>query len=34
MEYVENYFQAGVVDPTQRVRLTSLPPLYFQHAGM
>ncbi|KAK0651970.1 peptidase family C78-domain-containing protein [Cercophora newfieldiana] len=33
MEYVENYFQTGVEDPTQRIRLTSLPPLYFQHAG-
>lgn len=33
MEYVENYFQSGVEDPTQRVRLTNLPPIYFQHAG-
>ncbi|KAK0626678.1 peptidase family C78-domain-containing protein [Immersiella caudata] len=33
MECVETYFQGGVVDPTQRIRLTSLPPLYFQHAG-
>ena len=33
LEYVENYFQAGVEDPTQRIRKTKLPPLYFQHAG-
>jgi hypothetical protein len=33
MEYVENYFQSGVDNPTQRIRGTSLPPLYFQHAG-
>ncbi|KAK3359268.1 peptidase family C78-domain-containing protein [Lasiosphaeria hispida] len=33
IEYVENYFQSGVTDPTQRVRLTNLPPIYFQHAG-
>ncbi|KAK5663075.1 hypothetical protein OQA88_6491 [Cercophora sp. LCS_1] len=33
MEYVENYFQSGVEDPTQRVRQTNLPPIYFQHAG-
>ncbi|KAK3373980.1 peptidase family C78-domain-containing protein [Lasiosphaeria ovina] len=33
MEEVENYFQSGVGDPTQRVRLTNLPPIYFQHAG-
>lgn len=33
MEEVENYFQAGVQDPMQRVRRTYLPPIYFQHAG-
>ncbi|KXX81765.1 Zinc finger with UFM1-specific peptidase domain protein [Madurella mycetomatis] len=33
MEYVENHFQFGVEDPTQRIRRTNLPPLYFQHAG-
>lgn len=33
MESVENYFQSGVLDPTQRIRGTNLPPLYFQHAG-
>jgi len=33
MEYVETYFQSGVEDPTPRIRLTNLPPLYFQHAG-
>lgn len=33
MEYVENYFQSGVEDPTQRIRTTNLPPLYFQHDG-
>ncbi len=33
MEYVENYFQSGVEDPTQRIRKTNLPPLYFQHLG-
>ncbi|KAL2178941.1 peptidase family C78-domain-containing protein [Thermothelomyces heterothallicus CBS 202.75] len=31
MEYVENYFQLGVQDPTQRVHITNLPPIYFQH---
>jgi len=34
MEYVENYFQSGVEDPTKRARLTNLPPIYFQHAGV
>ncbi|SPQ21693.1 fa9a5c6c-dce3-4cae-b8b9-54acbdfda4b4 [Thermothielavioides terrestris] len=33
MDYVENYFQSGVEDPTQRIRRTKLPPIYFQHAG-
>lgn len=33
MEYVENYFQSGVEDPTQNIRRTNLPPIYFQHAG-
>ena len=33
MEYVENYFQSGVEDPTQHIRKTNLPPLYFQHLG-
>ncbi|KAL2163131.1 hypothetical protein VTH06DRAFT_6967 [Thermothelomyces fergusii] len=33
MEYVENYFQLGVQDPTQRVHRTNLPPIYFQHLG-
>lgn len=33
MEYVEDYFQSGVEDPTQRIRKTNLPPLYFQHLG-
>ncbi|KAL2128378.1 hypothetical protein VTI74DRAFT_9271 [Chaetomium olivicolor] len=33
LEYVENYFQSGVEDPTQRIRQTKLPPIYFQHAG-
>lgn len=33
LEEVEAYFQAGVPDPTQRIRLTHLPPIYFQHAG-
>ncbi|KAG8158734.1 hypothetical protein KVR01_011177 [Diaporthe batatas] len=30
---VERYFQQGVSDPAERVRRTSLPPIYFQHAG-
>ncbi len=34
VEYVENYFQSGVIEPTPRVRQTGLPPIYFQHAGM
>ncbi|KAK0635188.1 peptidase family C78-domain-containing protein [Bombardia bombarda] len=33
LEAVEDYFQMGVEDPTQRIRLTRLPPIYFQHAG-
>ena len=33
MDYVENYFQSGVEDPTQHIRKTNLPPLYFQHLG-
>lgn len=33
MAFVENYFQSAVEDPTQRIRQTKLPPLYFQHAG-
>ncbi|KAK4193086.1 peptidase family C78-domain-containing protein [Podospora australis] len=33
LDYVEEYFQSGVLDPTQDVRRTSLPPLYFQHMG-
>ncbi|KAK3903334.1 peptidase family C78-domain-containing protein [Staphylotrichum tortipilum] len=33
MEYVENYFQSGVYDATQRVRTTNLPPLYLQNKG-
>ncbi|KAL2151995.1 hypothetical protein VTH82DRAFT_5179 [Thermothelomyces myriococcoides] len=33
MDYVENYFQSGVQDPTQQVRRTDLPPIYFQHLG-
>jgi hypothetical protein len=33
MEFVENYFQSGVEDPTERIRKTNLPPLYFQHNG-
>jgi len=33
LDWVENYFQSGVVDPTQRARLTNMPPIYLQHAG-
>lgn len=33
LEYIETYFQSGVTDPTQHIRQTSLPPIYFQHAG-
>ncbi|KAM7195993.1 zinc finger with UFM1-specific peptidase domain protein [Rhypophila sp. PSN 637] len=33
LDEVEAYFQSGVQDPTQRVRRTHLPPVYFQHAG-
>ena len=33
MDFVEQYFQSGVLDPTQRVRRTNLPPIYFQHVG-
>lgn len=24
---------SGVVDPTERIRSTSLPPIFFQHPG-
>jgi hypothetical protein len=34
MEFVENHFQSGVEDPTERIRKTNLPPLYFQHNGI
>ncbi|KAJ4389151.1 hypothetical protein N0V93_006613 [Gnomoniopsis smithogilvyi] len=30
---VERYFQQGMFDPADKVRSTSLPPIYFQHAG-
>ena len=30
---VLEYFQKGVVDSSQKVHRTSLPPLYFQHPG-
>ncbi|KAL1877107.1 hypothetical protein VTK73DRAFT_8844 [Phialemonium thermophilum] len=33
LEDVENYFMSGVTDPTQRIRATTLPPIYLQHAG-
>lgn len=30
---VERYFQQGIFNPEDKVRSTSLPPIYFQHAG-
>ncbi|KAI3400184.1 hypothetical protein diail_4069 [Diaporthe ilicicola] len=30
---VERYFQQGIFDPEDKVRCTTLPPIYFQHAG-
>lgn len=30
---VERYFQQGIFDPGDKVRSTTLPPIYFQHAG-
>lgn len=30
---VERYFQQGIFNPEERVRCTTLPPIYFQHAG-
>ncbi len=30
---VERYFQSGIFDPSSKVRGTTLPPIYFQHAG-
>jgi hypothetical protein len=32
-EYVETYFRDGATDIDPKIRLTSLPPLYFQHPG-
>jgi hypothetical protein len=33
LDYVEKYFASGVDNPDERVRVTNLPPIYFQHAG-
>ncbi|CAN8095727.1 unnamed protein product [Discula destructiva] len=30
---VEQYFQQGLFNPADKVRCTTLPPIYFQHAG-
>ncbi|KAK2602637.1 hypothetical protein N8I77_009152 [Diaporthe amygdali] len=30
---VERYFEQGIFDPEDKVRCTTLPPIYFQHAG-
>lgn len=30
---VEQYFSQGIFDPKDKVRSTTLPPIYFQHAG-
>lgn len=30
---VERYFQQGIFNPEDKVRSTTLPPIYFQHAG-
>lgn len=30
---VERYFQQGIFNPEDRMRCTTLPPIYFQHAG-
>lgn len=32
-EFVESYFREGAIDLDSKVRVTSLPPLYFQHPG-
>lgn len=31
--HVERYFQQGIFDPEDKVRHTTLPPIYLQHAG-
>ncbi|EON96155.1 putative peptidase family c78 protein [Phaeoacremonium minimum UCRPA7] len=33
LQEVERYFQSSIFDPEKKVRCTSMPPIYFQHAG-
>ncbi|KXJ93182.1 peptidase family C78-domain-containing protein [Microdochium bolleyi] len=33
LQYILEYFSSAPFDPDQKVRLTNLPPLYFQHRG-
>ncbi|KAJ9142620.1 Zinc finger with UFM1-specific peptidase domain protein [Pleurostoma richardsiae] len=33
LQYIEHYFQSAVFNPEAKVRTTTLPPIYFQHAG-
>ncbi|KAH7033334.1 peptidase family C78-domain-containing protein [Microdochium trichocladiopsis] len=33
LHYVQDYFSTALFDPDQKVRLTDLPPIYFQHRG-
>ncbi|KAL2266529.1 hypothetical protein VTJ83DRAFT_5881 [Remersonia thermophila] len=33
LKSVEDHFQSGVEDPTQRIRKTAVSPIYFQHRG-
>ncbi|KAH8664327.1 peptidase family C78-domain-containing protein [Xylariales sp. PMI_506] len=33
LQHVEAYFESGDFDPTDKVRRTTLPPIYFQHRG-
>lgn len=33
LDHVQGYFESGDLDPSRKVRTTSLPPIYFQHRG-
>ena len=33
LKEIEQYFQSADFDPRNKVRRTSLPPIYFQHRG-
>ncbi|KAI0123508.1 peptidase family C78-domain-containing protein [Xylariales sp. AK1849] len=33
LKHIEAYFEAGILDPRDKVHRTNLPPIYFQHRG-